>query len=803
MAGLLASAGGITSVAATGNACHADNCLRALGAARVPGRAEGARAFCAQYTATSYTTAPTFVPKYVVKNCGNSTGSVEAARISSACSCAAPATKTTTGSAHAPTTTATSRAHPCAQISAVWAQHKDPKSYATVPAALAYECFKTVPLGKEQGLELIDAIEPYLEWQSDAAYKKNPPKGYFHPGFDMFANLAKVRSNLEAGKYKGEYDFQLDLYKQIWAPGMDGHFVLFPDLLYRAFSFKRPKMPIVSISEDGTSLPVIKLQQEVLANPKTAQVITKINGVDASQFAENTVNSASYLQDVDAAYNTMFYSKATAWGGYSGNFVSGGRAAVFYSGPTTSLTFANGTTVQIENLAAVVGNMSGVVDGKSMYKKFCTPHPIDEDDEDEDEPAGNYTVAGYPKPVISTKDGAVSGYYLSGEGLNDVAVIAVTSFKPKSLVEFQAVTSDFLREAKAAGKTKLVVDLQNNGGGYILLGYDFFRQLFPKTQQDGNSRWKLNKAMAHMSKVVSDALEGVDPATESNGAAVSLYESSFNYRHDLNMTDDPFLTYDDKYAPHVFQNTDYTALMRWDLNDRIQTVNDTFGAGIEISGYGSRANLPQYFKAEDIIMLYDGGCSSTCTIASEFLRLHGGVKSVVFGGRPKEGPIQAVGGVKGSQVLQFKSIYSMTDMVRQVSSDPDVQTELGRYTARPIERSVYAAVNVRDAILPDHVNSGVPSQFVYQAADCRLYFTAPMVGDVTEVWKAGANAAFNGAKCAHGAISGSKPGRRAEAAPAPDAAALRLMPRLSELVDRSPPPKNPFWRAKHLQHAIN
>lgn len=132
----------------------------------------------------------------------------------------------------------------------------------TVAASLAHECLKTVPLGKDQAIQLIDAIEPYLEWQSDAGYKKDPPKSYFYPGFDIFGNLAKVRSNVKAGKYAGEFDFQTDLYKQIWAPGQDGHYVLYPDLLARAFKWRRAVPPIVSISEDGKSLPVIKLQSK-------------------------------------------------------------------------------------------------------------------------------------------------------------------------------------------------------------------------------------------------------------------------------------------------------------------------------------------------------------------------------------------------------------------------------------------------------------------------------------------------------------------------------------------------------------
>lgn len=56
----------------------------------------------------------------------------------------------------------------------------------------------------------------------------------------------------------------------------------------------------------------------------------------------------------------------------------------------------------------------------------------------------------------------------------------------------------------------------------------------------------------------------------------------------------------------------------------------------------------QPFKAEDIVIVYDGYCASTCTIFSELMRQQAGVKTIALGGRPNKDIIQAVGGVKGT-----------------------------------------------------------------------------------------------------------------------------------------------------------
>lgn len=92
-------------------------------------------------------------------------------------------------------------------------------------------------------------------------------------------------------------------------------------------------------------------------------------------------------------------------------------------------------------------------------------------------------------------------------------------------------------------------------------------------------------------------------------------------------------------------------------------VNETYGTGEEITGYGSRTNFTQPFAAEDIVMIYDGYCASTCTIFSEFMRTQAGVKSIAYGGRPSGDSstpiIQAIGGVKGANNYPYTYVYAL------------------------------------------------------------------------------------------------------------------------------------------------
>jgi hypothetical protein len=67
------------------------------------------------------------------------------------------------------------------------------------------------------------------------------------------------------------------------------------------------------------------------------------------------------------------------------------------------------------------------------------------------------------------------------------------------------------------------VDFQANGGGYILLGYDFFRQLFPQVVQDGFSRWKENAGFNAMSRIISDKVEGLNPYTSDDADLIQAW----------------------------------------------------------------------------------------------------------------------------------------------------------------------------------------------------------------------------------------------------------------------------------------
>lgn len=167
------------------------------------------------------------------------------------------------------------------------------------------------------------------------------------------------------------------------------------------------------------------------------------------------------------------------------------------------------------------------------------------------------------------------------------------------------------------------------------------------------------------------------------------------------------------------------------------------------------------------------------------MRLQAGVKSIAMGGRPKVGPIQGVGGVKGAQSYGFSNIYGDAQFAIPQAATDQVAI-LNKLSSLPNNRSSSNSVNLRDNILPGNLNDGLPAQFVVEEADCRLYYTLDMINDVTALWKGAAAAAFNGAPCVAGAGIKKRDGdvELVEARGIPPAEAARDHSRRTEMFKR-------------------
>lgn len=162
----------------------------------------------------------------------------------------------------------------------------------------------------------------------------------------------------------------------------DGHFVLYPDSVTSIFSFGR-NLPLVSVSLDGVSEPQPYLHSDIAASVLgdtsfTPSPIVEIDGQDAIQYLLVWSQYGS-LQDPDALWNNLFWEPAQVVLGYFGSgvgsFAGGGRGQWPYPGPSTTLKFANGTTLTQQNYANVLQDFDNVTSGEEAYQMFLAVPP--------------------------------------------------------------------------------------------------------------------------------------------------------------------------------------------------------------------------------------------------------------------------------------------------------------------------------------------------------------------------------------------------------------------------------------------
>lgn len=450
---------------------------------------------------------------------------------------------------------------PCAQVSQAIYNQPDRPQATYVPAQLAYDCLNSIPFNASSAKKLLQALPTYLNWQSTITELKNPPAKYVEkvqPAIDIFGGLEQIDADIDAGKFTSEYDFGWTLYTLILS-AHDGHFAYVPDSVGDIFSWGRP-VPLVSVSADGVQVPAVFAYNDVLGMQfknisYTPSAVVSIDGEPVTEFLEQLSQYGS-LQDRDALYNNLFYEVAQVSLGSSGSgtgmFSGGGRGRFVYPGNTTTLKFANGTEYTMENYARVFTTFRNVNSGEDLAKLVITYGD-----------GGNAGVKaavantpataaapGYPPPIVGGPGGLINGFYVDGSGYEDVAVLQVPNFvgSPTYEVEFQATSQKFIAKALADGKTKLIIDLQANGGGTILQGYDLFKQLFPDLDPYGANRFRYTEALDLIGQSYS-AYASRFPRGSSNASVRTFQASYFDYHMDMTVDEKPFESWKQKAGP--------------------------------------------------------------------------------------------------------------------------------------------------------------------------------------------------------------------------------------------------------------
>jgi hypothetical protein len=348
---------------------------------------------------------------------------------------------------------------------------------------------------------------------------------------DLIAGLDLIQRQIDTGVFHNEYAFEAALQNLIYSTH-DGHIQLDAGAL-NVFTFGAP-VRIVSVSADGFALPKVYITDDLWADPGNnlswaPSPIATINGQEVTdfltQFAVVNVNTGL---EPHADWNQLMVSAAAD---IQGEFSVFYGATPFYPGDSIEFTFENGSRswpLYWEATYDIPDDTPAINSGQDFYDFFVLGiFPPDDDGSsasstiaaasstavasasstvaamstsaaatsaaasstiassyptDTSMPTGwgNDAYPNYPdvvQPNLGIGAGCLTGYFLND---TSTAVISIPSFEltGEAIQTFSATIKEFLERAQEAGLKKVVVDLQQNGGGDSLLAVDTFKQVF-------------------------------------------------------------------------------------------------------------------------------------------------------------------------------------------------------------------------------------------------------------------------------------------------------------------------------------
>ncbi|EGO55876.1 hypothetical protein NEUTE1DRAFT_67901 [Neurospora tetrasperma FGSC 2508] len=709
----------------------------------------------------------------------------------------------------------------CLQIARsyeIWTKSGGHGDFSNIPGQTAYDCLMSMPFDSERAVKFLDEYLKYLQFQSTLDSLKHPPSGYKTPSIDLLKGFDKIRQKAEKSIYKSQYEFDNDI-KSLIHRANEGHLEI--NLCsQQIFHFQRSP-PLVSISSDGLELPKIytwndaKLLYSGVPNTQVSHLVA-INSIDAAYFLQAHLALTFQYHDPDARYNHLFPSPTNQ---YTGLFTGGGWQSYQGLWPGSAhylLKFHNGTTIQINTTVtwpATNGPMN-YTDGQTLFQAACLPDyapslssfshspiapPSPHFNDNNNNPLPS-TEGIYPTPIIRTHQNSLRGYYLN----DDTAILQIPTFQHTAGITFSQTAQDFLTlAANRDNKTKLILDLSGNPGGDVIPGLNIFSILFPDLKIRTATRFRATEIVNLVGKVFSEVYD------TTRGRVTNLKEEEEEEEVPI---DPPFMAsvavrpdqktrfagWEEIFGPDEVEGGGGNMsrlLAHFDFELASTETDPVFGYGpFREMGKGGRKRP---FKAEDIVVITNGECASTCALLISLLRRQGKVRTLVFGGRPRHAPMQAVGGVKGGQYWSLKTIYRHVSRAVELAMGTSTSTtilteeELQRLKelapADPDPRAAVGTggfplrmgwkgeggVNFRDLYYldddGDEENSEVvkvkgksigtvPAQFIYEPAECRRFFTVEMMFRPARMWEVAREVMFGSGECVKGSETSSRSG---------------------------------------------
>ncbi|CAE6439798.1 unnamed protein product [Rhizoctonia solani] len=560
-------------------------------------------------------------------------------------------------------------------------------------------CLSSFPFNATLRDNVVDVLsKTFSQFHTSTNFHLHMPDPFTDDTVDLLGEFQRIKKTT----YKSDLDLHRDISTTVKRLG-DSHAGYVNYCYDSLFSTYLP-FPLVVLARPGA-----EDVQNIHIAPEASQVVTSEFGDEAVKTWQSAIGGRNLTEfngaqivsingqdpwaivDTYAATAGGFQAKTTRQNGFFASYslwqyVMGGFAQLALPPPNDTVTLTlirNGSTSQesynVPYLSRVGSKTVEFTDAQSLWTNNCLPSrktnggtpsngvanskmktlsglksadeedPLSEPAKFQRVPIIAPVVDGrretfaslvYDEPQdIAFPQSLLPTTYVTGYGAvqwlmlqdNKTAVLWLSSFDGRSIDMRKAIIRG-LNEVKAKGAERLLIDVTNNGGGIICLA-SFLHRVLAGPQPGLDVQPGLDgsvRAQELPQKIVAKIVAGGLPEDDTS------YYNPSNYKN--------------------AQGTEYAANFNWlnpPIDVQVNGVSDKFSQKIGDTCLPFPLDPPttQPFAFENIAIISNGRCASSCSLFSILMRTKYNVKTVVMGG--KQGTTQQYCGVVGGQSLNF------------------------------------------------------------------------------------------------------------------------------------------------------
>ncbi|TFK48991.1 hypothetical protein OE88DRAFT_1737208 [Heliocybe sulcata] len=623
-------------------------------------------------------------------------------------------------------------------------------------------CFESFPVDPKVKANIIEVVNKTLAFHTSVNYQVKAPEPFSSDVHeDVIGDLARISKQA----YASDFDLHLDLSRTLKRLN-DGHCV-YINYCYDSLFVSYLPTPLVLLSdENGQQDVYIAPEAFTVVSEEFPDQIDYWENVLPEHLTLSTLSGAKVLM-INGAYPfDAVNSNAAITGGYTGygtrqnsffssyqltdggwNYVMGNfaqQSLPLYDSVNLTVMPVNSSDIMTVTLPyrARFGTTSlNFTDSASLLENNCRAtngtNGMDLHVSNEADLAEIFTVAGKfeQQPRISIGDArkhgtnvymdvqpqtdvdlpevlkpgkkplngsqGVAQFYMLDDGVT--GVLALGSFSAESFDELQTSLIVGLTGLKSLGATQLVVDVTNNGGGFICIAHWLHRIISgPRSStvpQAGLDTTTRAGPLARL--IVKQVVSGTDV-----NASSSYNPTQWTFANHSRMSEG----YDWMASP-----------VRTVINSREDAFSQRLGQ--ECQPFDMRPPAEALFNPKKVAIVSNGRCGSSCSLFSITMAKEDGAKTVVVGGN-KEVPQQYCGTV-GGQSTRFSHI------------DTEIKTAgLKNHSLAPPDFLTNSVQGITWRLGFGIWDTEEPEEWQSHPADYNLLLTNTTVNNPVAIWEA-------------------------------------------------------------------